>query len=87
MGKSTEKQKWKWNQFGKPPLYFILLYPGKRNTEDEIDEKLLREHAQGIQRHDGTYLHSEHEYNHTADLEDGGTVFKKRKPRKYENDK
>jgi hypothetical protein len=67
-------------------LYFTLSRQ-IRKTEDEIDEKLLREHAQGIQGHDGMCVHSELEYNHTADLEDGGAVFKKRKPRKDKNDK
>lgn len=87
MGKSTEKQKWKWNQFGKLPLYFILLYPGKRNTEYEVDERILREDAWGIQRRNGTNIHCELEHDNTADHEDGGTIFKIRKPRKDKNDK
>ena len=66
------------------PLHFIR---GIRNAEDEIDEKLLREHAEGIQGHDGTCIYIKQQYNHTADHEDGGAVFKKRKPRKDKNDK
>ena len=66
------------------PLHFIR---GIRKAKCKVDEKLLREHAQGIQRYNGMCVHITQQYNHTTDHEDGGTIFKIRKPRKDENDK